>query len=323
MNSSPTALSVFFDNRYLFPALVMLGSAHENLDSEVQFVIGTFKDELSPEDKINISLILDSMNRKHRFVEISKDDIAARAKGVDLSQHFGYAALGKIEIQSQISKRHIYSDVDVLFFEGSNSVVANLQDSKTIGFVPQKTALRNSGFETEDGNDEFFSGFILWPEKKDRPTLEIGDYRTWKTKHSTHDQAFLNQKIGQDYLKLSEELCQLDNVTLRSTDFGPGIVHYFGNWKPWHAWSLSRRQCAHVQCSWSIWFNKEQESLRLAERLNLGSWWRRTRRRSLRGASKNLRRLQLVMLVSRFLLLTPLMRKIFKSYLGAEFHLVH
>jgi lipopolysaccharide biosynthesis glycosyltransferase len=323
MNSAPTALSVFFDNSYLFPTLVTLGSAHENLHSEVEFVLGTFEGELSSEDKKNISVILGSMNRKHRIIEISKDDVAARATGIDLSQHFGYAALGKIEIQSQIPQRHIYSDVDVLFLEGSNSLIAKLQDSKAIGFVPQITALRSSGFETEEGNDEFFSGFILWPEKQERPTLEIGDYRTWKTKYSTHDQALLNQKIGQNYLQLSEEFCQLDSATLRKSDFGPGIAHYFGNWKPWHAWSGSRKQCEYVDCAWSIWFSKEGQSLDLAERLNLGSWWRRKRRRSLRGASTNLKLLQFVLPVSRFLFLTHFMRKIIKKRLGAEFHLIH
>ena len=79
----------------------MLGSAHENIDSEVEFILGTFEGEISSEDKDNISLILDSMNRAHRLIEISKDDVAARATGIDLNQHFGYAALGKIEILNQ------------------------------------------------------------------------------------------------------------------------------------------------------------------------------------------------------------------------------
>jgi lipopolysaccharide biosynthesis glycosyltransferase len=201
--------------------------------------------------------------------------------------------------------------------------VEKLEDSNRVGFVPQISALRNSGFKTEDGNDEFFSGFILWPKKEDRPMLEIGDYRTWKTKYSTHDQALLNQKIGHDYLKLRAEFCQLDSATLRSSDFGPGIVHYFGNWKPWHTWPVSRKQCEYVDCSWSIWFSQEEKSLELAEQLNLGSWWRRTRRNSQRSASKNLNRLQLVMLLSRYFLLSQILRKIFKNRLGDEFHLVH
>jgi lipopolysaccharide biosynthesis glycosyltransferase len=323
LNSSPLALSVFFDNSYLFPTLVMLGSAHENIDSEVEFILGTFEGELSSGDKDNISLILDSLNRTHRFIEISKDDVAARATGIDLNQHFGYAALGKIEILNQIPLRHIYSDVDVLFLEGSNSFVEKLEESNRVGFVPQISALRNSGFKTDDGNYEFFSGFILWPKKEDRPMLEIGDFRTWKTKHSTHDQALLNQKIGHDYLKIRAEFCQLDSATLRTSDFGPGIVHYFGNWKPWHAWLVNRKQCEHVGCAWSIWFSKEGKSLELAKRLNLGRWWMGKRRRSLRGASTNLKRLQLVMSVSRFLLLNPLMRKIVKNRLSAEYHLIH
>jgi lipopolysaccharide biosynthesis glycosyltransferase len=301
----------------------MLGSAHENIDSEVEFILGTFEGELSSEDKDNISLILDSMNRAHRLIEVSKDDVAARATGIDLNQHFGYAALGKIEILNQIPQRHIYSDVDVLFLEGSNFFLEKLEDSNRVGFVPQKSALRNSGFKTEDGNDEFFSGFILWPKKEDRPMPEIGDYRTWKTKYSTHDQALLNQKIGHDYLKLRAEFCQLDSATLRSSDLGPGIVHYFGNWKPWHTWSVSRKQCEYVDCAWSIWFSKEEQSLALAEQLNLASWWRRTRRNSQRGASKNLKWLQLVMLMSHYLLLSQMLRKIFKNHLGDEFHLVH
>jgi lipopolysaccharide biosynthesis glycosyltransferase len=301
----------------------MLGSAHENFDLEVEFILGTFEGELTPEDKKNISIILDSMNRTHRFIEISKDDVAARATGIDLNQHFGYAALGKIEILNQIPQRHIYSDVDVLFLEGSNSFLEKLVDSNRVGFVPQTSALRNSGFKTEGGNEEFFSGFILWPKKEDRPTLEIGDYRTWKTKHSTHDQALLNQKIGLDYLKLRAEFCQLDSATLRNSDFGPGIVHYFGNWKPWHAWSVSRKQCEHVDCAWSIWFSKEGQSQELAKQINLGSWWKIKRRISLRGASKNLKRLQLLMLLSRYLLLSQLLRKIVKNRLGSEFHILH
>jgi lipopolysaccharide biosynthesis glycosyltransferase len=323
VNYGPRVLSVFFDSGYLFPTLVMLYSAHETMNPNVEFVLGTFKGELRQEDKKNISKILESMNRNFTFIEISKGELASKAEGIDLKAHFGHAALGKIEILHKIPQRHIYSDVDVIFMEGFDSEAEKLDNSSMAGFVPQAAALKNSHLDTDDKNQEFFSGFIVWPTQDNRPLIEIDESSLWVTKYSTHDQAFLNHRLGRHYLQLSPAFCQLDNPKLLNSDYGPGIVHYFGNWKPWHAWKMNRTLCCSTACSWSIWFSRETKSLELAQQLNITGWWRRKRIRAIRGASPNLKRLQLAMLSSRLLLPKSVTRKILRKSFGTRYHLIH
>ena len=323
MNYGPKVLSVFFDSGYLFPTIVMLDSAHEVMNPNVEFVLGTFIGELTEEDKKNISKILESMNRKFTFIEISKGELASKAEGIDLKAHFGHAALGRIEVLHKIPQRHIYSDVDVLFMEGFDSEVAKLDNPSMVGFVPQAAALKNSQLDTDDENQEFFSGFIVWPTQDSRPLIEIDESSIWVTKYSSHDQAFLNHKVGSQYIQLSTAFCQLDNPKLLKSDYGPGIVHYFGNWKPWHAWKMNRTLCCSTDCSWSIWFSRETKSLELANQLNIIRWWRRKRIRAIRGASPNLKRLQLAMLISRVFLPKSVTRKILRKSFGTRYHLIH
>ena len=323
MTPIPTALTVFIDKNYLYPAIVMLSSAHKHLNTEVHFVIGTFSEELSAQDKAAVTRILCSRPREVSFVEISKQNLINEIQNIDTKEHFGYAAFGRLHLQDFIEERHIYSDVDVLFTTGSNDILKQIPETNSIGFVSQSSALGRSQLDFDPENKEFFSGFISWPIKNQRPKLNLKSIKPWRTQHSTHDQALLNSTLNQSYLELTPELCQLDNPILRTNHFGPGIVHFFGNWKPWHAKVESRKECIKVGCSWVFWFHEEDETFALAKKLNLDNWLLAQRRRSYEGTSFNLRAMQFLSAVARAVGMDGLFSRTFRKLFRREFHLVH
>jgi lipopolysaccharide biosynthesis glycosyltransferase len=319
----PTALTVFIDKNYLYPAIVMLRSANKHLNPEISFVIGTFSEELSAQDKAAVTKIFCFKPREVSFLEISKQNLINEIQSIDTKEHFGYAAFGRLHLQAFIEEPHIYSDVDVLFTSGSNNVLKEIPETNSIGFVNQVSALRRSELDFDPENKEFFSGFISWPIKKQRPKLNLRSTKPWKTQHSTHDQAFLNSTLKQGYLELTTDLCQLDNPALRTSHFGPGIVHFFGNWKPWHAKAETRNACIRVGCSWVFWFQEEDETFALAKKLDLDNWLLAQRRRSYEGMSFNLRAMQFLATIAKAIGIDGMFSIVFRKFVRKEFHLIH
>jgi lipopolysaccharide biosynthesis glycosyltransferase len=323
VTSQTTTLTVFIDKTYLYPAVVMLSSAHKHLDSDINFVIGTFSGDLSDHDKAAVTKILRPTPREVSFVEISKKTLMNEIQHIDTKEHFGYAAFGRLHLQDLIEERHIYSDVDVLFTSGSNEILKEIPETILIGFVNQASALGRSKLDFDPENKEFFSGFISWPTKKQRPKLNLNSPNLWKTQHSTHDQALLNSTLNQSYLELTPDLCQLDNPVLRTSNFGPGIVHYFGNWKPWYATAASRTACIKASCSWVLWFQEEDETLARAKKLDLDGWLVAQRIRSYEGMTFNLRTMQFLLVLARTIRADGLFSTLFRQFFRKEFHLVH
>jgi lipopolysaccharide biosynthesis glycosyltransferase len=324
VTSKITTLTVFIDKTYLYPAVVMLSSANQHLDSDINFVIGTFSAELSNEDKAAVTKILYSKPRREvSFVEISKQKLINEIQHIDTKQHFGYAAFGRLHLQDLIEERHIYSDVDVIFTPGSNRILQELPETSSVGFVNQASALARSELDFDLENKEFFSGFISWPIKKHRPKFDLKSLKPWKTQHSTHDQALLNSTLNEGHLELTPDLCQLDNPVLRTSNFGPGILHFFGNWKPWHARDENRNACIRVGCSWVFWFEREDTTFAMAKKLNLDSWLLAQKMRSYEGMSFNLRAMQFILRLANAKRIGGLFPALFRKLLHKEYHLVH
>jgi hypothetical protein len=319
----PTALTVFIDQKYLYPAVVMLQSANKHLDPDLNFVIGTFIGELSSQDKAAVTKMFSSTPRKISFIEISKQKLIDEIQHIDTKEHFGHAAFGRLLLQEFIAERHIYSDVDVVFTPGSQKVLREIPGANLPGFVNQAPALARSGLAFDPKNKEFFSGFISWPSREHRPTLALKAQEPWKSRYSTHDQALLNCTLKSNYIELTTDLCQLDNPELRTSNFRPGIVHFFGNWKPWHAKTKSRRACQKADCSWVFWFQQEDDALALANELNLGTWLLSQRERGYAGQSFNLRAMQFLLSSATTIGLDDFFSSLFRKFFGGEYHLVH
>ena len=315
--------SIFIDRKYLYPAIVSLLTAKVVFPSSTLFSIGTFANELKDRDKQHLKALFHKLDVGHVVVEISRKSLMAEIGEIDKTQHFGYAAFGRLSLQKQITERHIYSDVDVLFHRDVSELIENLPNSNRIGFVRQAEAYKLSDVPCPEQNEEFFAGFIVWPDLAFRPELSFDSPQTWKTPYSSHDQALLNMRIGQNYDRLDPLLCQLDNPVLDASAYEPGIVHYFGNWKPWQATGLSRTRCESKNCSWTLWFKAEEDAEKLLKSLGLGPWFRELRNVSLRGAPKNLRILRRVLLAGRltrtFFIVEWLVRSLWKG----EKHLIH
>lgn len=294
-----TKLSVFIDRNYLYPAIVSLISARVAFPASCVFYIGTFEKDLSHLDKEGLQNLFDSLDVELRLLEISKKSLMDEIGEIDSTQHFGYAAFGRLAMQKQIKERHIYSDVDVLFHMNPDEPIRSLVRSERIGFVRQSQAYSLANLPCSEDNEEFFSGFVHWPEIHQRPVLTFAAPQSWRTSYSTHDQALLNIKIGQNFEPLDPLFCQLDNPKLNAATYKPGILHYFGNWKPWQATGQSRVRCKSNNCSWTLWFNAEEEAEKLLRSLGLSSWFRELRKVSLRGAPKNLRLLRWVLFAGR------------------------
>ena len=301
----------------------MLISANRQLELDSEFCVGTFVDEFKPEDSEKLVKVFRELGRKLRTFEISIHSLKEQVGEIDNSQHFGYAAFGRLALQLQIPEKHLYSDVDVLIHQFNLSTIVGYVESEKIGFVSQAEAYALIGIECPEENNEFFAGLILWPHASARPRSTFQLTQKWKTPYSSHDQALLNLKIGQDYQRLDPHLCQLDNPMLGSSEYEPGIVHYFGNWKPWQATGLSRTRCESKNCSWTLWFKAEEDAEKLLKSLGLGPWFRELRNVSLRGAPKNLRILRRVLLAGRltgtFFIVEWLVRSLWKG----EKHLIH
>lgn len=315
--------SVFIDRKYLYPSIVSLLSAREVFSSSFFFSIGTFENELNDRDKRHLKVVCKTLGVGHGVVEISKQSLIDEIGEIDEAQHFGYAAFGRLALQKQIRERHIYSDVDVLFHLDAGELFEKLPNSEQIGFVRQAEAFALADLPCPAENNEFFAGFIVWPEITLRPNLSFDPPQTWKTPYSSHDQALLNMRIGQNYERLDPHLCQLDNPLLDASNYKPGIVHYFGNWKPWQATGLSRKRCWTNNCSWTLWFKAEEEAEKLLSSLGLGSWFRELRRASLRGAPKNLKTLRRIVWAGRLTGTFSIVEWLVSSLWKGEKHLIH
>jgi lipopolysaccharide biosynthesis glycosyltransferase len=316
-------ISFFVDKNYLFPTIVTLLSANQTFSKTYRFVIGTFNNEFDHQSRKNLARFGSELGREIEVVEVSKQSLMEEIGPIDSNHHFGYAAFGRLALQKFISDRHVYSDVDVLFQKESSRVLQKLPTTEKICFVSQAEAFALADFPCPAQNDEFFAGFIVWPEIALRPKLSFDPPQTWKTPYSSHDQALLNMRIGQNYERLDPHLCQLDNPLLDASNYKPGIVHYFGNWKPWQATGLSRKRCWTNNCSWTLWFKAEEEAEKLLSSLGLGSWFRELRRASLRGAPKNLRILRRIVLVGRLTGTFSIVEWLVRSLWKGEKHLIH
>jgi lipopolysaccharide biosynthesis glycosyltransferase len=301
----------------------MLFSASKGLTADFGLVIGTFLDEFQNLDKKNIQIASKAQGLNLKIEEIPKQLLVDEIGQIDDSQHFGYAAFGRLALQKRIRERHIYSDVDVLFHLNTREIFKNLPNSGRIGFVRQAGAFALADLPCPAENHEFFAGFIVWPEIGTRPDLSFESPQTWKTPYSSHDQALLNMRIGQNYERIDPLFCQLDNPLLDASDYKPGIVHYFGNWKPWQATGLSRKRCWSKNCSWTLWFKAEEEAEKLLSSLGLGSWFRELRKASLKGAPKNLRILRRIVWASRLTGTFSIVEWLVRSLWKGEKHLIH
>jgi lipopolysaccharide biosynthesis glycosyltransferase len=317
------AITSFVDKNYLFPALVALLFTQNTPAETSGLLLGTFEKEFQEVDKKNLQIVFSKTGMNLRILEISKQSLIDEIGQIDNSQHFGYAAFGRLALQNQIRERHIYSDVDVLFHLDAGELIDKLPNSKQLGFVRQAEAFALADLNCPAENNEFFAGFIVWPEITLRPNLSFDPPQTWKTPYSSHDQALLNMRIGQNYERLDPHLCQLDNPLLDASNYKPGIVHYFGNWKPWQATGLSRKRCWSNNCSWTLWFKAEEEAEKLLSSLGLGSWFRELRRASLRGAPKNLKTLRRIVWVGRLTGTFSIVEWLVRSLWKGEKHLIH
>lgn len=315
--------SVFIDRNYLYPALVSLISATGSMPGSTLFHIGSFERELNQTDKDHLKTVFNSLGAQLQFLEVSKEALIDEIGEIDNKQHFGYSAFGRLALQRQIIEKHIYSDVDVLFHQDGLESIKQLTSSERIGFVGQSDAYALAGLPCAEQNEEFFSGFVYWPEIHRRPDLTFDSPQIWITPYSTHDQALLNMKIGQQFDRLDPIFCQLDNPLLDASAYKPGILHYFGNWKPWQAVGKARSRCHSKNCSWTLWFTAEEEAKRLLNSIGLGPWFRELRRVSLQGAPKNLKLLRRVLCAGRMtgtiFVIAWLIRFLWKD----EKHLIH
>lgn len=316
-------MTTFIDRRYLFPNLVMFLTCYKIWKERGAFVIGTFENEFQDTDRENLQTFSNKLGVSLNVLEISKQSLIDEIGEVDKTQHFGYAAFGRLSLQKQIKERHIYSDVDVLFHRDASELFENLPSSERIGFVRQAEAYERADVPCPEQNEEFFAGFIVWPELHFRPELSFDSPQTWKTAYSSHDQALLNMRIGQNYDRIDPMLCQLDNPVLDASAYEPGIVHYFGNWKPWQATGLSRTKCESKNCSWTLWFKAEEDAEKILKSLGLGSWFRELRNVSLRGAPRNLRILRRVLLAGRLTGTFSIVEWLVRSLWKGEKHLIH
>lgn len=286
---------VFVDRNYFFPTLVMLCSAMEVFSAKTLFVIGTFEGEVREIDRNNFQRFAQKLGINLELVEISKQSLVNEIGAIDENQHFGYAAFGRLFLQRLIRKKHLYTDVDVLFRGNPQSLWEALPDSRQVGFVSQAEAFTVSGITVAADNSEFFAGLISWPDLEFRPDLSVDSQKEWRTPHSSHDQALLNMRIGKSYLKLNPLLCQLDNPERDLDQYHDGILHYFGNWKPWQATQSVRERCFDEHCSWVIWFDYEAQAIEVLNSIGLGEWFSSLQKTALSGAPKNLRRLSKVL----------------------------
>lgn len=251
-------INLFVNRLYLYPALITMMTARESLGADASFGLGFFEGEL---DKNDVEQVLDfcrSLGVSLKTETFSKSSFEM-LQSQNRNFHFGAEAFGRILYAASFPEKHIYSDVDVLFFGNLEEIWRELEELHVIGFVPQATALGQARFEYSPKNREFFSGFILWPDAADRPNLEIMEHLLGATEFSFHDQAFLNRIVGNAFQPLRGELCQLDNPSLTREQIAAGIVHYWGNWKPWHAGERMRKRCIDTGCYWTLWFEAESK----------------------------------------------------------------
>lgn len=315
-------INLFVNRRYLFPALVTIMTAKNSLGTHANFGLGFFDGELGGSDLENVKRFCESIEVSIEMQAFSKSS-SAILEGQNSEFHFGAEAFGKILYAAASPGRHVYSDVDVLFVGNLEPIWSELREIRGMGFVTQARALEDAGFEYKPHNREFFSGFILWPEESCRPTLDITEQLLDSTEFSIHDQAFLNRIVGSSFQPLMGELCQLDNPKLKADNVKTGIVHFWGNWKPWHAPEKARKRCEQTRCYWSLWFESEAKLAEHFPQPSQKKWIRELQSLAQKSTSRRFRALSCLVAISNSNHLTNLLVKVAHLLKLRGFHLIH
>jgi lipopolysaccharide biosynthesis glycosyltransferase len=313
-------IAFFVDTHYLYPCLIAIFSASQAASKNVRFVVGTFYGELGEQERASLSRLEIVIERPIEIREFRLSDLAG-VLAQDDNSHFGLAAFGRVLLASGLPESHFYSDADVIF-TSSGGYLESPADGKEVGFVQQKAALRKAGLFCDELNDEFFSGLIYFPEGGPRLTLEELKSNLGSTPFSSHDQAVLNRVYAHNYRQISVDYCQLDNPRLRVGSIRNGIVHYFGNWKPWHAPASARERCTEVGCAWSAWFAMEKKFLDSFGHLESGKL-SRLQELSMSKASPKLTLLFRLSAGRANLLGRFFLRPVFRVLMRAEMHTIH
>lgn len=321
MESFP-ALTFFIDRRYLFPFLVLLRNVSCTLPGAKKIFLGYFSEDLSDHDLHMVTLFASRFSIELTPIGFKKQDLYALGD-IDTKLHFGLAGFGRLLLQERIADAHFYSDVDVLFSADIGEKLMEMGHGRRVGFVPQAQAQKSAGFVPDPQNFEFFAGFIFWPTLSARPRISYTDLGNIKTKYSTHDQALLNELFRGDYSQLDSSLCQLDNPTLGREAIVPGIVHYFGNWKPWQVPTSAQWRCKEVECLWNLWFEAEKDLLSTSMDSHELGWVNELRHFSMAARSKNLSRLVKISPLIKLLPFHKTILKVVRSCVGSHTHLIH
>ena len=246
ISGSKNTVAVAFDDKYVFPFLVMIFSAQKSRILDFHLKIAFDYSLLSETNRTTVSKILEKLQISFEFIPIQLD---AKLRG---HYHIGKIAFARLYLADTLTEKFLWLDCDLICFQGWDQLFAfkefDAGSSAVCAAVDTAPILQNLNTDLNKknaallraGNNYFNSGVLLVNPKLWR---QINISKSWKDVYRDYealgfqfaDQCILNYLCSNSIHHMARKY---NTFGYRRGNFlGKGdvrIIHFAGGEKPWH-----------------------------------------------------------------------------------------